>query len=163
MSEDKRAFKTKLHDIIQNTNGTVKTIKHDNTIIALIGQNKNPIEIELPIVRVKDTKQGKYLFMNLMSDIIMEASRNNIHKITIYDNYLLPIQKEILSKIGFVQTEQTYVKYIYSRIINLAKVKQLLVENYQLLPAPTWMIASLEKLKNFLIDSSIMACTSGMI
>lgn len=132
MSEDKRAFKTKLHDTIQNPKGTVKTIKHDNTIIALIGQNKNQIEIELPIVRVNDTKQGKYLFMNLMSDIIMEASRNNIHKITICDDYLLPIQKEILSKIGFVQTEQTYVKYIYSRTINSVEVKQLLVEKYQL-------------------------------
>ncbi len=132
MSEDKRAFKSKLYDTIQNTKGTVKTIKHDNTIIALIGQNKTQIEIELPIVRVKDTKQGKYLFMNLMSDIIMEASRNNIHKITICDNYLLPIQKEILSKIGFVQTKQTFVKYIYSRTINLVEVKQFLVEKNQL-------------------------------
>lgn len=131
MGEDKRMFKTKLHDIIQGANGSVKTIKHDNTITALIGKRDSPLEIDLQIVRVKNTKQGKYLFMNLMSDIIMEASRTNIHKITICDKYLLPIQKEILSKIGFVQIEQTYVKYIYSKTIDLAAVKQLLVGSYQ--------------------------------
>ncbi len=124
--ENYRSFKSTIFGIINKQHGRIKVVRNGSSIIGVIGVICENSTMDVPLIRVEDSKKGKYLFMHLVSDIISYAISEHVSCIHISEPFISELCVEIPQQMGFMAIEGVLTKYINDKVIKYDELASLI-------------------------------------
>ncbi len=119
-------FMNKLLDAISRKD-IVEVIKDEhNEPLAIYASSIKDLHLHIHFLRVKQCNISKTIYMQVLSDFTYKAIHASLNSLVYYDECISDEFKEILHRIGYANTNRSWIKYIYDDIIDSASITDYL-------------------------------------
>ena len=148
-ASDKRArasFKNKLLDAISHKY-EVEVIKDErDEPLAIYASSTGDSCLQIHLLQVKSCNINKTIYMQVLSDFTYKGIIARINSIEYFGEYISDELKEILQRVGYVNTNKSWIKYIYDDVIDYDSVIGYLNEKgFEFTPKTTNDLLSIEQ------------------
>lgn len=128
--EDKQSFNALVSMLINENNGSLYVLKRYSEIIAFYGICDKDDSTQILILRISDKDICNSLFFQIISEVLKTSLKQCKYQIVFKERYITEDQKDILIRFGFVEQDESYVKYVYNSIINRENISDLVQQYY---------------------------------
>lgn len=122
MGEDKQVFSSSVYKIVNVMEGVLYIQKRDEEVIAFYGVYEKQDSTDIEILRISDKDVCGALFFKIISEILQATLKSNKSQIRLKEKFITVEQKEILSNFGFILKGDSYIKYVYNKVIRKEKI-----------------------------------------